>query len=237
MAVHKKLANTETQKKTEAQSDKKIGQEPIVVSDVVTETTEKVEIIEEVSPQAKLGTSTESPSSADPLTEFKEKMTEEEKSPISDTSSKKNYMWPILLVFIITILLLVGVFLYRNETNTGNKINVVTLSPTPATAAPEPTRIIDLAKYEIEILNGSGIDGEASRQKASLTAEGFTISSVGNADNSDYIDTIIKAKAEVNKDFIARLKNVLNSSFTVGEAESLSENSSVPVVVIIGTKK
>ena len=58
-----------------------------------------------------------------------------------------------------------------------------------------------------------------------------------NADNSDYTDTIIKAKTEVDKDFIAKLKSVLSSSLTVNATESLSEDSSVPVVVVIGTKK
>lgn len=241
MNVHKKPASTasnaaaaETQKKTEVQSNKKIGQEPMVVSDVVTETTETIEVIEEAVPQAAKSETPAEPSTRDPLSDFKEKMVEEESS-MPDNVQKKNYMWPILLIFIAAILLLVGVFLYKQEATNG-KVNVVTLSPTP-TIVPEPTKIIDLAKYEIEVLNGSEVSGEASRQKTNLETEGFTVSSVGNADNSDYENTIIKAKKEVDKDFIAKLKTVLSNSFTVGETEGLSEDSSVPVVVIIGTKK
>jgi hypothetical protein len=201
-------------------ADKEVKpKEEVVVSDVVTETTERVEIIE----------------GADPLSSFKEKMVEEEFS-VGSNAPKKNYMWPILLIFIIAILLLIGVFLYKSGRNTNSKVNVATLSPSP-TVAPEPTKTIDLAKYEIEILNGGGVSGEASRQKTSLETEGFTVSSIGNADNSDYADTIIKAKAQVDEDFITKLKSVLNDSFTVGATEVLAEDSSVPVVVIIGTKK
>lgn len=222
--------------------------EEIVASDVVIETTGRVEIIEETAPQEiksepssakateEQGEKEESIDEKDPLTEFKEKMNEEERDPL-DAPAKKNYMWPILLVFIIAILSLTGVFFYRRGINiNNNEANVAKLSPTP-TIAPEPTKTIDLTKYEIEVQNGSEVSGEASRQQTSLEEEGFMVSSIGNADNSDYTDTIIKAKTEVDKDFIAKLKSFLNNSFTVGETETLSEDTSVPVVVIIGIKK
>jgi len=229
MPVHKK----HEEKPVDAKPDE-TKTEPVVVSDVITET---IEVVEKVVPQvAKSEMPAESSTSTNPLDDFKKKMVEEEMT-VSDGPQKKNYMWPILFIFIIAILLLTGIFLYKRGANINNeKINVVKLSPAP-TVVPEPTKTIDLTKYEIEILNGSSVSGEASRQKESLTAEGFTISSVGNADNSDYTDTIIKAKAEVDKNFITKLKNVLSASFTVGETESLSDDSSVPVVVIIGTKK
>lgn len=225
MAVHKKQEKQKPQESSE----------PVIVSDVVTETTETIEVIEDVTPQAaKSETPAEPTPPENPLSEFKEKMVEEELSAPSD-APKKNYMWPILFIFIAAILLLTGVFLYRQGKSTDDKVNVVKLSPAPS-VTPQPTKVIDLTKYEIEILNGGGVSGEAGRQKTSLETAGFTISSIGNADNSDYTDTIIQTKKEVDEDFIKKLKDVLNSSFTVGEIESLSEDASVPVVVIIGTK-
>lgn len=223
MTAHKKHETKPAETKTE-----EISAEPVVVSDVITETTEHIEVIE-TSPASQAPT-------ADPLTDFKEKMVEEEK-PVLDESPKKNYMWPILLIFIIVMLLLVGVFLYKSGgTNIKDKVNVATLSPTPA-PSPEPTKAVDLTKYEIKIQNGGGVSGEASRQKTSLESEGFVVSSIGNADNSDYTDTIIKAKAEVEKGFLDKLKSVLENTFTLGQVEVLSEDSSDPVVVIVGTKK
>ena len=247
MAVQKKhevhstsSGQVKPEKQKEAASAEGFGEpkKEIIASDVVIKTTGKVEIIEEMPPQETKPEEKkpdEFVSTADPLTEFKEKMTKEEDSGF-DVPVKKNYMWPILFIFVIAVLLLVGVFLYKKGINTNNKVNVTKDSISP-TAIPEPTKTLDLTKYKIEILNGGGIDGEASRQKASLEGEGFVVSSVGNADNSDYTDTIIKAKTEVDKDFIAKLKSVLSSSLTVNATESLSEDSSVPVVVVIGTKK
>ena len=225
--VHKKH---EEHKVAEETSDKEeeVQPEPVVVSDVVTETTERIEVIEETTPDP-------SKSSSDPLTDFKEKMTEEEENPISDMKPKKNFMWPILFVFIIALLMLGGIFIYKNNIKS-EKVNVVTLSPTP-TIMPEPTKAIDFTKYEIKILNGSGVDGEASRQKENFEKEGFTISSVGNADSSEHTDTIIKAKEEIDKDFLDKLRSVLGSIFTLGETEILSEDATTPIVVILGTKK
>ncbi|MBI4089162.1 MAG: LytR C-terminal domain-containing protein [Candidatus Levybacteria bacterium] len=211
------------QKKTEARSDKKIGQEP-VVSDTIMETTERIEVIEEASLK-----------NEDPLVDFKEKMEKEEyASP--HASPQKNFMWPILFVVFLALLSMIGIFIYKNSRNINEeKINVVTLSPTP-TVVTEPTKVIDLSKYEIKILNGSGVDGEAGRQKGNLETEGFTVASVGNADNSDYTDTVIQAKKEVDKEFLDKLKSVLATSFTMGETETLTVDSSTPVIVIIGTK-
>lgn len=203
--------------------------EPVVVADVITQTTESIEVVETAVPEAK---------SADPLASFKEKMQEEEK-PFSGNAPQKNFMWPILFIFVVALILLVGIFLYKqdqNKSTTAEKVNVASLSPTPA-STPEPPKEVDLSKYEIQILNGSGVTGEAGRQREVLEEEGFVISSVGNADNSDFSDTIIQAKKEVEKEFLDKLKSVLEISFTLGETEELSEDASVSIVIILGTKK
>ncbi len=238
MPVHKKpevkpvSEGTLTEKELKPVSDTADVKENVAV-DVPTEGNE---VIEEVVPESvKPETSAEPLSPVNPLTDFKEKMNKEEMySPFAP--EKKNYMWPILLIFIIAIALLAGVFLYRQGIFKGGKENKVSVTPSP-TIIPSPTKTIDLTKYTIEVQNGSEVAGEASRQKTSLESEGFTVSSIGNADKSDYTDTIIKAKKEVDKDYIAKLKNFLESAFTVGDTQVLSEDSSVPVIVIIGTKK
>lgn len=218
MAVHKK--HEEVKKK-----------EPIVVSDTVTETTERIEVIEEVTPKTK--SETETP--ADPLTEFKEKMSEEEEQPVPSEPSQKNFMWPILFVVFLALATLIGIFIYKQGMNKGPNVNVVTLSPTP-TAIPEPTKAVDLTKYEIKVLNGSEVDGEAGRQKESLEKEGFTVFSIGNAANSNYTETIIQAKKDVNSAYLNKLKSVLELSFAVGEQEELSEDADSDVIVIIGSQ-
>lgn len=217
-------------------SDLASPKEEDAVSDVSAPASEAEVIDEGISQDSKseAKVSDEPVSAEDPLNDFKEKMVKEEFTSF-DNAPKKNYLWPILFIFIAAVVLLSGIFAYKQGIFKAVKINVPVATPTP-TAIPVPTIAPDLTKFEIEILNGSGVNGEATRQKLSLTTEGFTISSVGNADNSDYTNTIIKAKAEVDKSFVAKLKSTLESSFTTVTEEVLSDTSSVPVVVILGTK-
>lgn len=221
-------------KKHEEPKKEEVKQEPVVVSDVITETTERIEVIEEVTPESEEKTTIEPAPAANPLTDFKEKMTEEEQIS-SFSPAKKNYMWPILFVVFLALAFLIGVFLYKQGTNKGTQVNVVTLSPSP-TAIPEPTKTVDLSKYEIKILNGSEVEGEAGRQKNNLESEGFTVSSVGNAAKSDYTQTIIQAKKEVELGFLDKLKSALEKSFVVGETEELPEDADSDVIVILGSE-
>lgn len=219
-AVHKKHEKIKEPPNTK--SDLVSGEpKPVVVSDVVTETTERVEVIEEVTP--------------DPLTDFKEKMSEEEEQPVSSVPPQKNFMWPILFIVFLALASLIGIFVYKQSANKDGKVNVVTLTPTP-TVMPQPTKAVNLTQYEIKILNGSEVSGEAGRQKESLEKEGFTVSSIGNAATSNYKETIIQAKKEVDKDFLDKLKSVLELSFIVGDSEELSSDADSDVIVIIGSQ-
>lgn len=244
MAVHKKqsadastLVKTTADKKAMADKEKRqvknkpgeIKSEPVVFSDTTTETTERIEVIEEVPAAAAAA------APSDPLTKFKEKMQEEEK-PQANAVPQKNFMWPIIFIFIIALLLLGGIFIYKRGVPSKEKLNAATLSPTP-TVIPTPTITVNLTKYAIKILNGSGVGGEAGRQKGNLEKEGFIVSTIGNADNSDHTDTVIQAKKEVDKDFLDKLKSVLGTSFTIGGNETLADDALTPVVVILGTKK
>jgi hypothetical protein len=244
MAVHKKPEVKTTEKPASSfakvseckeTNTEEIETQPVIISDVITETIEVITAPVQQSPQSKSEGSAQS-SVEDPLNDFKEKVEQEMNMP---DRPQKNFMWPILFIFIVAIVLLAGVFAYKQgifKDIKMPKVNVVSVSPTP-TVIPEPTKTVDLTKFEIEVLNGSEVSGLASKQKAALEAAGFTVSSVGNADSSDHADTIIKAKTEVDSGFIAKLKSTLGETFTVGDTQSLPEDSSVPVIVILGTKK
>jgi len=225
----------------EAMPDKEeVKAGPAVTSaTAATEVIEIIKVIREPSVQeAKVETVTpaEAQPSADPLSNFKNKVNEE--LNMQDIPKRKNYMWPILLIFIIAIVLLVGIFVYKQGLLKKVTVNIMpAATPTP-TVTVEPTQaVVDLTKYEIEVLNGSEVTGEAAKQKDNLEAAGFTVSSVGNADNSDYTDTIIKAKASVDSAFIAKLRSVLSNTFTVGPVQTLSSDAAVPIQVILGTQK
>jgi len=103
---------------------------------------------------------------------------------------------------------------------------------------PSPTpEKIDLSKYSITVLNGSGIKGEAAKVKDMLEEEGFSVVSVGNADASDYEKTILKAKEGVEAGFLDKLKSALSKSYVLASTQTLEKNDEDEIVVIIGSEK
>ena len=111
----------------------------------------------------------------------------------------------------------------------------------PTITKVEPTVIsteeAKLDKYPIKVLNGSGITGEASKLQEILEKGGFEVVETSNADNYDYVDTIVQAKKNVEKAFLEKLKNLIGKSYTLGKDESLSASDSSDVIVVVGSKK
>ena len=69
-------------------------------------------------------------------------------------------------------------------------------SPTPAasaTATPSgPPLVTPPENVRVQVLNGSGVPGEASRVAKELTAAGFQVVGVGNAARNDYLTTEVR---------------------------------------------
>ena len=62
-----------------------------------------------------------------------------------------------------------------------------------ATASPTgPPLVTPPERISVQVLNGSGVDGEASRVARELTAAGFNVVGVGNADRSDYATSEVR---------------------------------------------
>ena len=197
-------------------------------------------IPEAAEPEIKIGTGIDGKSSSTVSSDGKNMDPKPDASQIvaealkDKSGGKKNLILPIIFIVLLGVAVLGGLFIYReNFTNkVEEKINEVSLSPSPIE---KPTTIpVDLSKFTISILNGSGIAGEASNQKSDLESMGFTISAVGNADNSDYAETVIQAKKSVDKAFFDKLKTALEKSFEV-TTEVLDEDAETDVTIIIGS--
>jgi LCP family protein required for cell wall assembly len=69
-------------------------------------------------------------------------------------------------------------------------------SPTPAASASAtpsgPPLVTPPENVRVQVLNGSGVAGEASRVAKELTAAGFQVVGVGNAASSDYTTTEVR---------------------------------------------
>jgi hypothetical protein len=103
------------------------------------------------------------------------------------------------------------------------------------TALPTPTpKDVDVSKYTVKVLNGSGVSGQAAKVKNELTTAGFTVVSTGNANSSDYTKTEITVKKTVSKEALAKLQTELGKTYKVSTATATTTQTA-DIVIIIGT--
>lgn len=153
---------------------------------------------------------------------------------------KSPVFWILISGIFILGAILGGVFFYQKGVNTAEvektptPQNTISPSPKPSTA---PATVLDLSEYKIAIFNGSGIAGEAGRAKDLLVDAGFTVSSTGNAATYDYEETIIKAKASVDKEVIKKLKDTLSENYVLGEDQTLTSSATTDLQIVVGSSK
>jgi hypothetical protein len=89
-----------------------------------------------------------------------------------------------------------------------------------ATAVQQPLRV--------QVLNGNGVSGAASRMSETLQASGFTIESIGNAETRDYeLTTIVVPAGSSNG-------RVITSELGFGVVEFGDVDNGYDAVVIVG---
>jgi len=159
--------------------------------------------------------------------------------PLSQSKTKKKTN--ILVFIILGILILVGGIIFF--VTKGNKESEL-VSPTPtsegivintpsATETPEPIDKVDVA---IEILNGTGISGEAGYLQGKLRDLGYTDIEVGNADDQDQTVTTVTFSVdldETNKNEIQAELEKLYEDVSVKTSSSISFD----VSIVTGLKK
>lgn len=92
---------------------------------------------------------------------------------------------------------------------------------------------LDRAGLTVDILNGSGVSGAASKMSSFLKDLGYSIGSTGNADNFDYTNVTIQVKSGMSK-YLPLLKKDIGSSYTVGDTNTALASGSADAVIIIG---
>lgn len=165
-------------------------------------------------------------------------------------------------IYLIGFVLLVGVLIFGTTRFLGSKTASPTPTPTPTesefptdtptpevsptpekspTPTPKPTinpvdktTGLDRSELSVEVQNGSGEVGVASKGSEVLKSFGYHVVSIGNADNFNYENAVIQVK-EAQSKYLSLLKKDLAVTYTVGSASAdLSASASADALVIIG---
>lgn len=177
--------------------------------------------------------------------------------------SRKSKKWVVVFVLIIFLGSLVfGGYRYIAGNKKNQQSLPITPSPTQdvfptdtpfieptksltPTATPVPTAKpssnpldkttgLNRASILVDVQNGSGEVGAASKGADTLKSFGYKVGSVGNADAFTYEGAVVRIK-DSKKEYLPLLKKDLSSAYTLGTTSTdLSASSSADALVIFG---
>lgn len=136
-------------------------------------------------------------------------------------------------IFLVVGLLISSKKIFNRNTDYVSPVveNIPQNTPTPA-----PTTNID--SFKVQVLNGSGITGEATKVSTLLSQNKFKVANTGNAPNYDYVKTEIQTKELVSTQIIDLLIESLEKDYTsTVSATKLPESSEYDIIVTTGKTK
>lgn len=167
-----------------------------------------------------------------------------EKSIMDESDGEEgesSHLFRNIFIIIIGIILVIGLvmFLKQKQMQDAGITEEKSVTPTVVENTITPTEEpLDKAKYTITIQNGSGVTGEAGRAKTALESEDFVVDNTANADTTDYMQTIIRARSSVPTAFTDALKEALAETYAVEETvQVLKDANTSDVIVVLGSEK
>lgn len=157
---------------------------------------------------------------------------------------EKRFSMSRLLLFILIIIISAGIFftglmLYQSNNKNFSVPNISFLSqptPTPTeipTPTPSPTPEFVNSDFRVQVLNGSGVSGQAGAVAGLLEEEGFEDVVVGNASTQDFEDTEVQMKEDVPSEVFDEIAKIL-SDYTVVEGDELDEGDDFDIIITVG---
>lgn len=139
------------------------------------------------------------------------------------TPAKKGLKKLPIIIFLIVIACIIsaGIF-FRHRVNQLLKGPTPQLTQTPApTAEPTPTpNLLVRLDWSFEVLNGSGVSGQAKKLADKLKSLGYPVVKSGNADKQTYETTELFVKKELQDKInivIVDLKDIVKIASIAGE--------------------
>ena len=149
---------------------------------------------------------------------------------LSKRQSSKSKKKKFAILFVIVLLAGIGVYLIVKGLGSKEELTIVA-SPSPTVAgisnemqdsAGTPIPAADKGTISIQILNGTGIPGEASFLQAKLKALGYTKVDAGNASSNDNETTTVTFSSSLSPDVVSELTDLLKETYKSVETKTSS---------------
>lgn len=161
----------------------------------------------------------------------------ESSMPVATESKKSLNKWVIFAV----VALLIGLIAFGVVKAINTKTPIASASPTPIpTLAPSPSPSsspVPIDSLKLQVLNGSGVVGQAGFVAGKLETAGFAKAETGNADKYGYKDTLVSLKSSVPESVFEEIVTALGSGFSVKQSDPLESSSDFDISIIVGSNK
>jgi hypothetical protein len=152
----------------------------------------------------------------------------------------KRHRLIILVVLLSVSLLATGIFLWMRLSGKPEKKNKSVFQLPVKTNNSRLDRKrkelpVNKGEIKIEVLNGNGIKGKALTVENLLKSNGFNVLNTGNADNFNYVQTVIRYK-KGKKEIAGLIDEVISSMYSPVFQEDIVDDSETDVVIILGKK-
>jgi hypothetical protein len=157
-----------------------------------------------------------------------------------DKSKPSRLLLSVVIVLVALTVAAVGVVGKQMYSKSSSNPRTVTpddsVIPTDTPApTPSPTpEITSKDKVKIQILNGSGITGQAGKIGTILEKADFTAPEAGNADTSDQIGTIIEYTPKLDMKIVEEVAELMKQSFKSVEIKSNPALTTYHLVITTG---
>lgn len=143
----------------------------------------------------------------------------------------------------LTAIIALGAYIFiSNATITSPQAPVELITPvveeTIELPDPEPVMEVPLparSEIKIQILNGSGIAGQASLTQEKLNGAGFENIEIGNADTQDYTETTVTYSDAVPEEYLEEITNLLKENYENILESSLQKDVTITYDIVIIT--
>lgn len=148
----------------------------------------------------------------------------------STFSLKKLILILSIIVGIALLLIFVSKFLFLPK-----KSDQISPSVSVPSASPIPSQTTNFDSLKIQVLNGSGISGEAIKVVDLLSQNKFKVAKTGNATNYNFIKTEIQIKNSVSTPVTDLLIKLLEKGYiSTTSAIKLNDSSEYDVIITTG---
>ncbi len=140
---------------------------------------------------------------------------------VQQPQSSKNWKWLLVLILFLVVIGGVTFFVFKSSrsatsleespTPDTSLTNFATPDPTPS---PSSTPAADKSTIKIEVLNGTGIAGEAGLLSDALKDLGYTSVTTGNASNQNATETVVMFSPTIDQAVITEITGKLKELYT-----------------------